>query len=65
MSTPPTPTGFKDEQAAAVVEEGEPGEETEVVTIPLEKIAKVSASLVLVGLTSPVVIKVLSELDLF
>ena len=48
-----------------MVEEGEPGEETSVVTVPLEQIAKVAASLASVGLTSPVVRKVLSEPDLF
>ena len=50
---------------AAVVEKREPGEDTSVVTVPLEQIAKVAVSLASVGLTSPVVRKVLIEPDLF
>ena len=48
-----------------MVEEEEPEEETSVVPMPLEQIAKEAASLALVGLISLVVRKVLSEPDLF
>ena len=48
-----------------MVEEGEPEEETSLVTVPLEQIAKVAASLLSVILISPMVRKVLSEPDLF
>ena len=51
---------------ATVVEEKESGEESSILTVLLEQIAKVvAASLALVGLTSPVVRMVWSELDLF
>ena len=53
------------QQAEAVVQEGEPGKETSVVTVLLKQIAKLVASLALVSLTTPVVSKVLSEQDLF
>ena len=48
-----------------MVKKREPGEEISVVLVPLEQIAKVAASLTSVSLTSPLVRKVLSELDLF
>ena len=49
----------------AVFEKRELKEETSVVMVLLEQIAKVAASLASVGLTSPVVKKVLSEPDLW
>ena len=48
-----------------MVEKREAREKTSVVTLPLEQIVKVAASLASVGLISPVVRKVLSEPDLF
>ena len=48
-----------------MVDKKEPGEETSVASVPLQPIPKVAISLAYVGLTSPVVRKVLSELDLF
>ena len=47
-----------------MVEEGELKEETIVVTVLLEQIAMVAATIASVGLTIPVVRKVVSELDL-
>ena len=48
-----------------MVEKGEPGEETSIVPVLLEQIAKVAASLASVALIRPVVKKVLRELELF
>ena len=48
-----------------MVEEGEPGEKSSAITVPLEQIAKVAASLASVGLNIPVVRKILGEPDLF
>ena len=48
-----------------MVEEGELEENTLVVTVQLEQIAKVAVSLASVGLSTLVVRKVLSEPDLF
>ena len=48
-----------------MIEKGEPGEETSVVTVLLEQIAKVAVFLALVYLTSLVVRKAFGEPDLF